>query len=247
MGTVAHLRRELQSAGVGRVTAIHTSTYYRWDNRFTADSARDNSDVMVGICTLDPDDDKSPALLEQYVRDFNIRGMRSIPAQSGRLDDPGVDRLWKMAEELGIVINVLTNREKQSEIEALAGRHPKLRVVIDHCLNLRAGPELDPTLDAMRDLARIERAFAKLSFIPTGSSQQFPCRDMHAPCRAVIGFFGPERCVWGSDFPCQLWCPNVTYSQNLRILTHELGLDEAARRAILAETPRRLWFAPLAT
>src|SRR4029078_12940989 len=43
-GTVAHLRRETQAAGVKFVTAIHTSTFYRWDNRFTADAARDNKD-----------------------------------------------------------------------------------------------------------------------------------------------------------------------------------------------------------
>src|SRR5262245_41773214 len=79
-GTLAHLRREMRNAGVKLVTAVHTSTFYRWDNRFTADSARKNRDWMARICTLDPDDGHSPGLLEQYVRKDNVRGMRSIPA-----------------------------------------------------------------------------------------------------------------------------------------------------------------------
>ncbi|MGD9856446.1 MAG: amidohydrolase, partial [Planctomycetaceae bacterium] len=123
-GTVPHLQHEMQAAGVRHVTAIQTSTFYRWDNRFTADSSHDNSEFMVGVVTLDPDDPGSPELLEKYVREFNVRGMRSIPAASGRLDDPGVDRLWSTAERLGIVINVLVNRDKRPEIESLAKRHP---------------------------------------------------------------------------------------------------------------------------
>ena len=41
-GTVAHLKREMSAAGVKYVTAIQTSTYYRWDKRFTADSSKAN-------------------------------------------------------------------------------------------------------------------------------------------------------------------------------------------------------------
>jgi predicted TIM-barrel fold metal-dependent hydrolase len=246
-GTVAHLQREMRAAGVKYVTAIQTSTYYRWDNRFTADASRENKSFMAGVCTLDPDDAASPKLLEEYVKSYNIRGMRSIPAKSGKLDDPGVDALWGTAERLGIVINVLVNFDRQGEIEALVKRHPRLRVVIDHCLNISrkpmAEPMLEPTLKAMRALAKIPTLHAKLSFLATGSAEEYPFRDMHQPCLDVIKAFGPDRCVWGSDFPCELWCPNVTYAQHLRLFTHELGLDSKTQRAILGETPRRLWFA----
>lgn len=241
-GTIDHLKREMQSAGVSRVTAIQTSTYYRWDNRFTADSSRKHKELMVGVCTLDPDDPASPDVLTRYVHDYNVRGMRSIPAQSGLLDDPGVARLWRTAEELGIVINVLVNRDKRGEVEALVARHPDLRVVIDHCLNLRAGPEMEPILDDLAALAKLPKVHAKLTFIPTGSEQEYPCADLHDACRTIIGLFGPDRCVWGSDFPCELWCPKVTYAQHLKIFTHELGLDDATKRSVLGTTAQRLWF-----
>ncbi|MDP6447124.1 MAG: amidohydrolase family protein [Pirellulaceae bacterium] len=241
-GTVAHLQAEMKAAGVDYVTVIQTSTFYRFDNRFTADTARLNPRTMAGVVTLDPDNPASPEMLEKYVGEYNVRGMRSIPAKSGRLDDPGVARLWKTAERLGIVINALVGRDKRSEIESLAKRHPQLRIVIDHCLNLRAGEELKPTLKDVAALAKLPLAHAKLTFIPTGSGEAYPCRDMHDACRAVIDAFGPNRCVWGSDFPCELWCPKVTYAQHLKIFTEELRLDDQTRRAVLGETARRLWF-----
>ena len=245
-GTVSHLLEEMKASGVTHVTAIQTSTYYRWDNRFTVDSARLHSNVMAAVCTLDPDDPASPAQLERYVLGGGVRGMRSIPAKSGKLDDPGVRNLWATAERLGIVINVLVNRDKRAEVETLAHAHPALRIVIDHCLNLKAGPELEPTLQDMIALAALPGAHAKLTFIPTGTAEEYPCRDLHDACRKVIDAYGPERCVWGSDFPCELWCPKVTYAQHLRIFQEELGLDGAAQREILGATAHRLWFEPLA-
>ena len=243
-GTLRHLRAEMKAAGVRYVTAIQTSTYYRWDNRFTSDSSRLNPDYMVGVVTLDPDDPKSPEKLKQHVLMNNVRGMRSIPAKSGRLDDPGVARLWKMAESLGIVINVLAGRQYRTQIEALAARHPQLRIVIDHCLNLQVGPTLEPTLTDIVALAKLPRAHAKLTFLPTGTKAPYPCRALHAACLQVIGAFGPDRCVWGSDFPCELWCPQISYANHLRIFSESLELEAEARRAILGETAYGLWFQP---
>jgi predicted TIM-barrel fold metal-dependent hydrolase len=252
-GTISHLRSEMQANGVRYATAVQTSTYYGWDNRFTTDSSRDNADVMVGICTLNPDDKGSPALLEEYVKQKKVRGMRSIVAASGKLDDPGVEALWATAERLGIVINVLANREQRPEIETLVKRHPELRIVIDHCLNLKAGPTLKATLRDMLAFARFPTVHAKLTFIPTGSAEAYPCRDMHQCCHAVIREYGSQRCVWGSDFPCELWCRaakdepvKTTYAQHLAIFTRELGLGEREKKNILGETARRLWFEPIA-
>ena len=244
-GTVTHLKEEMERAGVRYVTAIQTSTFYRWDNRFTVDASRANGDSFVAICTLDPDNPRSARLLERYVNDGGVRGMRSITARNGRLDDPGVDKLWAVAERLGVVINVLTGAGNVDQIEALLKRHPKLRVVIDHGFEVTAGG-VEPALAAMKRQAEYPNVHAKLTFIPTGAkTSSYPCPELHDACHQVIGMFTPERSVRGSDFPCELWCPNITYSQHLRIFTHELGLDDKAKRAILGETAYRLWFEPL--
>ncbi len=140
------------------------------------------------------------------------------------------------------MVNVLVNRDKRGQLKALAGRHPALSIVIDHCLNLNAGGEQKAILSDMLALARVPNLHAKLSFVVTGSAEPFPFRDMHASCHAIIDAFGPERCLWGSDFPCSLWCPKATYADHLRIFSDELALDRNSRRHILGETARRLYF-----
>src|SRR5262249_26908814 len=217
------------------VTAIQTSTFYRWDNRFTADSAQANRDWMVGVCTLDPDDAHSPGLLEQYVREKNVRGMRSIPAASGKLDDPGVAKLWETAQQLGIVINALVNCDKSEELIALSKRFAKLRIVIDNSLNIKAGRDMEKTVAEMVKLAKQPNLHAKLTFVPTGSDQEYPFKDMHDACREIIKAYGADRCVWGSDFPCELWWPQATYAQHLEGFTHQLGLGQATQEAILGK------------
>jgi len=243
-GTIAHLKQNMKVNGVDHVTAVQTSSYYRFDNRFTADAARRHSNFMVGICTLDPDEPQNPWVMEYLVEKSNVRGMRSIPGKDGRMDSPGVRRLWATAQRLGIVINSLTSRGLKPQVAEMAARHPKLRVVIDHCLNLAADDNLDATLADMQDLAKLPNVHAKLTFIPTGTRMGYPGKDLHAACHEVIKAFGANRCVWGSDFPCELWLrpQDISYAQHLKIFTHELGLDETTKRAVLGGTALKLWF-----
>jgi predicted TIM-barrel fold metal-dependent hydrolase len=241
-GSVADLRAESLANGVGAVCAIQTSTFYRFDNRYVRDSARAERAWLAGVCTLDPNDPASPAALARFVREDGIRGMRSIPAADGTLDHPGVRALWGMAADLGIVVNLLIDLEHAGEATRLLRQFRGLRVVLDHCLNLRAGPRLEFTLEAVVRLAAHPNLHAKLTFLPTGSASGYPCADMHAPCLRVIEAFGAERCVWGSDFPCDLWTPRVSYAEHLRIFTEELPLDATSRAAILGGTAIRLWF-----
>jgi L-fuconolactonase len=240
--SVEDLRAVCRAHGVDGACLIQTSTFYRFDNRYTADAAKANADWAAGVCTLDPDDPHSPGLLRQYVLDSNIRGMRSIPARDGRLVHPGVEALWRTALELGIVINVLVGADKADQVEAMLAKFPKLPVVLDHCMNLKSGPELAPALKVVQGLARFANLHAKLTFVPTGSATGYPCADMHGACLEVVKAFGAERCVWGSDFPNSLWTPKVTFAEHLRIFRDELPFTSADRRRILGETANRLWF-----
>lgn len=242
-GSLEHLRRETRANRVDKACLIQTSTFYRWDNRYICDSARATRDWSAGVCTLDPDDPHSPGLLAQFAREYGLRGMRSIPARDGQLDHPGVRALWKTASDLGLVINVLIDRDKADQASRLLADFPRLRVVLDHCLNLKAGPNMEAVLADVLRLARHPNLHAKLTFLPTGSATGYPCADMHAPCLKIVDAFGADRCVWGSDFPCELWTPRVSYAEHLRIFTHDLPLKEEQRKAILGETARRLWFA----
>ncbi|MDX1982304.1 MAG: amidohydrolase family protein [Bryobacteraceae bacterium] len=241
---VEDLKKTCDVNGVTHACLVQTSSYYGFDNRYLCDAAKANSTWAAGICTLNPDDPHSPGLLQHYARNYNVKGMRSIPARSGKLDDAGVRALWKAADGLGIVINVLVSRDKTEEVDRLAGLFPKLRVVLDHCLNLKKGGDYDATLADLLRLARRPNLHAKLTFLATGSDQPFPCEAMHAACVKIVEAYGAERCVWGSDFPNALWTPKVSYREYLRLFTEVLPFSASAREGILGKTAERLWFRP---
>jgi predicted TIM-barrel fold metal-dependent hydrolase len=241
-GTVDHLDRVRKGAGVRSVVVVQATTYYGWDNRFLVDAARANREWVTGVCTLDSDDPQSPELLGQYADGHNIRGLRSYQAADGRLEHPGVIKLWEAAQRAGLVVSVRVGREKTRDLAALLERFPGLPVVLDHCMYLSAGRDYDKTLADVLALARFPSLHAKLSFLATGTARPYPFSDMHDASRQIIRAYGPDRCLWGSAFPCELWCPKTTYAEQVRLFTGELGLDASEQELVLGKTAHRLYF-----
>lgn len=241
-GWVASLERLAKQNGVAGVCIVQTSTFYGWDNRFICETAARTGEWTAGVTTLDPEDPRSTGLIREFVKKYDIRALRSIPGKDGRMDSPGVQALWKTCSELGITVNVLCGRSNTDALARMLEKFPGQRVVIDHCLNLRAGRDRDAVLADLLRLSKYANAHAKLTFLPTGSAEPYPFRDMHEPCRRIIAAFSADRCIWGSDFPCELWTPKSSYAQNLRLFTEELGLEAAVKEAILGKTAKGLYF-----
>jgi len=241
-GTIEHLKREMKAAGVDRAVLIQTNSFYRWDNHFIRDTSAVSRDWAVGVCNLDPDDPHSPDVLSALVERSNVKGLRSIWDVYVRPDPPGVRRLWTEADRLGIVVNALVPVQFGNELSTFLDDYQDLRVVLDHSLALKIGPLYDVTLSRILELARHPNLYAKMTFLPWGSAEQSPFQDMHDACKRIIDAYGPERCLWGSNFPTELWAPKATYAEHLRIFKQELGLSQAEQDAVLGGTAERLWF-----
>ncbi|WP_414647340.1 amidohydrolase family protein [Chthonomonas sp.] len=241
-GTFARLQSLSRENGVSGICAVQPGTFYGWDNRFICGLARAFPNRVAAICSLDPDDSKSYERFKRYVRSYGVRGLRSYPASDGHLNHPGVLELWRAAEEEGITISVFVRHDQAEELFRMVENHAHQPIVIDHCFITKPDGAWRRSLKSMLRLARFPNTYAKLSFLPLGSVEDYPFRDMHEPCKGIIAAFGADRCVWGSNYPCELWTPKSSYAQNLRLFTHELGLRDAERLAILGQTANRLWF-----
>jgi predicted TIM-barrel fold metal-dependent hydrolase len=239
LSTFEAIAGENQIAGA---CIVQTLSVYGWDNQYLRDVSKASARHIVGVCSLDPEDSNSPTLLREYVEDWGLRGLRSYPASNGRLDHPGVEELWRHAEALKIVVNVSVSRDNTDDLARMLEKLPNQPVVIDHCLIPRPVSDSAGAVKDMTRLAKYPNAYAKLNFLPVGSVEKYPFRDMHEPCNQIIEAYGPNRCVWGNSFPCPLWSPKSSYAQNLRLFTDELGLSEGAKTCILGETANRLWF-----
>lgn len=245
-GDIGHLQREMQAAGVARAVLVQTGTAYHWDNRLLADTATTHADWAVGVCSLDPAAPGSGTELERLAAGFNVRGLRVEPTgpPNARFDHPGSERMWKAARRLGIVICAHIQSAFTPQLAALLSRHPDVPVVLDHAAYPRGADGADSeTVTRVVALARFPNLHLKLTFAVTGSEDDFPFRDMHPILLRLIEAYGPARCMWGSDFPCELWLKGkATYQTHLALFTDELGLSEGERRTILERTPMQVWF-----
>lgn len=243
-GSAEDLRETCLANGVRAVRAVQTVSFYDYDNRYLCDVAKANPGWASGVCTLDPDDPRSPALMAQYVRDFGVRTLRSTPGNNRTtFDHEGVRDLWRSCAEVGATVDIFLMRLDWVEgAETLLREFPDMVVGFDHCMDLKPGPLYQKTLDEVLRLSSYRNLIAKVDFISTGTEIGYPGADLHDAAMRIIDAYGPERCVWGSNFPNALWTPRLTYAEHLSIFTRELPLSENARALVLGGTARRLWF-----
>ena len=93
--------------------------------------------------------------------------------------------------------------------------------------------------EGMERLAAVPSVFVKLS----GLGTFVHCLDeahITRTVRETVELFGPERCLWGSNFPIEkLWTDYASLVEGYRkALAH---LSPAAREAIFCGTARRLY------
>ncbi len=242
VGTIDHLCAEVAANGIDRVVLVQTGSAYGWDNRLLADVARAHPGWTVGVCTLDPVAEKSLIELERLVGEYNVKGVR-IEVANGRYRHAGSERLWALAGQLGAVVCAHLRREYLEELDQLLIQFPDVPVVLDHC----AYPSVDEdaggdVLSRVKQLAMRENLYAKLTFGVTSSQEEYPFVDTWDMLRCVIDAFGPERCMWGSDFPCEHWLRKASYAQHVALFTEELGLSDTDLEWVLGGTASRVFW-----
>ncbi|MBK9166741.1 MAG: amidohydrolase [Bryobacterales bacterium] len=243
-GSIEELRETARANGVAAVRAVHTVSFYGYDNRYLCDVAKAHPDWVAGVCTLEPDDPHSPLLMDQFVREYGVKTLRSTPGNNRTtFDHEGVRKLWKVCADRGASVDIFLMRPEWVDgAEKLLREFPDITVGFDHCMDLKPGPLYKRVLAEVLRLAKYKNLYPKVDFISTGSEHGYPGGDLHDAALQIIRAYGPERCVWGSNFPNSLWTPKFTYAEHLRIFTEVLPLDSRARAQVLGETARRLWF-----
>ena len=153
----------------------------------------------------------------------------------------------KAVGDAGLVYELLVRtRELPAALEVVS-RLPEVRFVIDHIAKPRiaAGP-VDPDWElAMAPLSHYPNVMCKLSGMVTEASlTAWKPDDLVPYIRKVLGWFGPDRCIFGTDWPVCLLA--ATYGQVVDALRYAISdLKPAEQEAILGGNAIREYGLPV--
>lgn len=158
---------------------------------------------VVGWTDMEAPD--APDRLAALAVNSLMRGIRpmwqDIPDDDWLLR-PSQDAAYRAAAELGLTFDALARVRHLPLLPRLVERHPGLPLVIDHA----AKPEISANGFAtwrrgMADMASFPHVCCKLSGLVTEAAPGAPLADIAPYAEAVLELFGPERVMFGSDWP----------------------------------------------
>jgi L-fuconolactonase len=197
---------------------------------------------VVGWADLAAPD--APAQIAALAADPLLVGLRpmlqDLPDDDAILAPAVQPALAAMATH-GLALDALIRPRHLPRIIALRARHPQLRIVIDH----GAKPDIAGGDIAAwaRDIAAVAAdgiTCAKLSGLVTEAAPGWEVDDLRAPVHTLLAAFGPDRLMWGSDWP--VLHMNGDYAAWVAATDTLLaGLDAARRAAVLGGTAQAFY------
>jgi L-fuconolactonase len=240
----ADLQRETGAAGVDAVVSVQARQSLD-ETRWLLDLAGQNP-LIAGVVGWVPL--ASPALAEdlaQFAAHPKLVGVRHVLQ-----DEP--DPRFMLREDFQTGLQALlaynltydiliTHRHLPQTIE-LVDRNPAQRFVVDHMAKPAIGQgTVEPWASGMRELARRPHVCCKLSGMVTEIGRpHWTIADLRPFVEVVLEAFGPQRVLFGSDWPvCLVACG---YARWMEIVQELIApLSSAERAAILGDNARRVY------
>lgn len=211
------------------------------DNRYMVQCCDDRPDRLAAICVVDPTTPGADERL-RYWHEQGCRGLRlrpRVPSEEACFGQPETDSIWETANDLGIVISLLANTEHVSTIANLARRFPRVTIVVDHL----AHPDMSVETGAqpILTLADQSNVTLKISGFPYYAADSYPYLDCQNLVSTIFERFGPQRMMWGSDFPHILL--QSGYLRSIRLLERLLpDLGQHDLQTIRYANAKRLYW-----
>ncbi|MFJ5212318.1 amidohydrolase family protein [Streptomyces nigra] len=201
---ICDLSGMLASTGLDRAVVVQSSNSLEESIRL---ASLDSSAVAGLVAWVD----LTAAVAPQLDR---IRSNAAVPVVGVRhLAHIDPDPQWLMREDVGAGLTVLEReglcfdlvvREWQlPQAVHLATRHSGLRLVLDHLGGPPApGQDVSGWASRLRELARRPNVVAKISGLTSGLVPgSWRAADLAGPVTVALESFGPERLLYGSDWP----------------------------------------------
>lgn len=191
-----------------RGTVVVEASPWLEDNQWVLDLAKDHPCIWGVVGNIKPGNADFTPALKRFGRNSLFRGIRVGVWERSALADAAVICDLHQLADADLSLDVLTGPDRLSEVAQLAKTIPGLRIVIDHCANVRIDGQSPPTawLEGLRACAAEPNVFMKVSGLVEGSGRN----DGSAPTsasfyrpvlEAVWTAFGEDRVIFGSNWP----------------------------------------------
>lgn len=164
--------------------------------------AAEEPDVVAVVGWTDLHAPDATATIAALARRPKLRALRPMVQDRAAdwYDDPALAPAWAAMAGEGLTLDALVRPRHLAALARLAARYPALRVVIDH----GAKPVLADPVGWRQDMARLAalpNVRCKLSGLLTERAAGEPVEAIAPAVAALAQLFGPDRLVWGSDWP----------------------------------------------
>ena len=224
----------LDATGIDHGVLVQVSVHGT-DNSLMLRTLQAHRERLRGIAVIRPD---LPEPELRRLKEAGVVGLRLNTTTGGGVGVADLDRYEALCVELGWHLQFLV---EPGQLLPLAGRVAKLRVpaVFDHMGYVNAGPGMEQAAATLLSMVR-DGAWVKLSGGFRLSRAGPPYGDTMAFARALAEA-GPDRCVWGSDWPHVSFRGTMPNPGDLLDLLAASVPDLQALEAVLVHNPHRLY------
>ncbi|MBK4997927.1 amidohydrolase family protein [Pseudomonas sp. S31] len=237
VATQQQFTRVMEAYGVQHAVLVGPNSGYHTDNRCLLHALATGQGRFKGVAVVEPDIglDALSALQAQ-----GVVGIAFNPALYGVASLRQADGLFGKLAELDLFAQIQVCEDQLLELRGLL-QGSRARLLIDHCgrPDVAAGVQ-QPGFQALLRLADSGRASVKLSGMQKFAAQDALLEQSSVYVHALLEAFGPQACVWGSDWPFIRQRSRVDYGPLLK-LAERLMPDAQLRRSVMWDTPRRLF------
>jgi L-fuconolactonase len=238
-------RREAASLAVHQGIVVQAAPT-EGETRFLLAQARAHGDAVLGVVGwVDLLAADAPSRIAALARaEPKLRGLRPMLQDIADADwilQPALAPALEAMAAQGLVFDALVKPLHLPRITELACRHATLTIVLDHGGKPDIGArQWQPWADAMQDLAALPNVVCKLSGLLTEAGPAPDRGAAHAWCEHLLRSFGPQRLLWGSDWPVlELAARYRDWWDDTQALLASSTPDE--RAAVLGGNARRVY------